>query len=99
MTGRDVEAELAALQRVQRRVGAIAFLAVAMHGVVGLAVVAHVVHGQGRASDAVLLLVMSAVVGVITCVVVRVILARPPVSVPWLVVGVAPSILGALWIW
>ncbi len=90
--------QLAALRRVQRRVGAIAFFAVAIHGVLGLIVVAEVVHREGRGSDAVLLLVMSGVFAVVTYVVVRLILAARLWSPPWIVVSVIPTVIGFVWV-
>lgn len=89
---------LDALRRVQRRVGAIAFFAVAIHGVLGLVVVAHVVEGEGRRADAVLLLVMSAVFAVVTYVVVRLILAAPVWSPVWLVLAMVPTVAGFVWV-
>ena len=94
---RDPAAELVALRRVQRRVGAIAFFAVAIHGVLGLIVVAHVVKGEDRGSDAVLLLVMSAVFAIVTYVVVRLILAAPLPS-PWIVFAFVPTVVGFFWV-
>lgn len=90
--------QLAALRRVQRRVGAIAFFAVAMHGVLGLIVVAHVVKGEGRDSDAILLLIMSGVFAVVTYVVVRLILAARLWSPAWIAVSVIPTIVGFFWV-
>jgi Kef-type K+ transport system membrane component KefB len=90
--------ELAALRRVQRRVGAIAFFAVAIHGVLGLIVVAHVVKGEGRDSDAVLLLAMSAVFAVVTYVVVRLILAARLWAPGWIALSVVPTVIGVLWV-
>ncbi|KQX73817.1 hypothetical protein [Aeromicrobium sp. Root472D3] len=91
-------AELAALRRVQRRVGAIAFFAVAIHGVLGLIVVAHVVKGEGRDADAVLLLVMSAVFAVVTYVVVRLILAARLWAPGWIALSVVPTVIGFVWV-
>ncbi|MCW2831276.1 MAG: hypothetical protein JWP31_1968 [Aeromicrobium sp.] len=89
--------QLAALRRVQRRVGAIAFFAVAIHGVLGLIVVAHVVKGEGRDDDAVLLLAMSAVFAVVTYVVVRLILGARLAS-PWAPVALLPTVIGVFWV-
>ncbi|MET1132378.1 MAG: hypothetical protein ABWX60_03025 [Aeromicrobium sp.] len=96
-TTRNTTAELAALRRVQRRVAAIAFFAVAIHGVLGLIVVAHVVHGQDRTGDAVLLLVMSAVFALVTFVVMRLILAATLRS-PWIVLAFVPTVVGFFWV-
>jgi len=97
MTTQTPAEQLAALRRVQRRVGAIAFFAVAIHGVLGLIVVAHVVKGEGRDSDAVLLLAMSAVFAVVTYVVVRIILAARVWS-PWAPLALLPTVVGLVWV-
>ncbi|AWB91076.1 hypothetical protein [Aeromicrobium chenweiae] len=88
---------LAALRKVQRRVGAIAFFSVAIHGVLGLIVVAHVVQGQGRSADAVLLLALSALFAVVTYVVVRVILGAKLMS-PWIPLAFLPTVVGLFWV-
>ncbi|MCL3817463.1 hypothetical protein [Aeromicrobium wangtongii] len=94
---RSTAEQLVALRRVQRRVAAIAFFAIAIHGVIGLVVVAEVVKGQGRASDAVLLLAMSAVFGVVTYVVTRLILGARVLS-PWLALAFVPTVVGIFWV-
>lgn len=98
MTPPTTAEQLIALRRVQRRVGAIAFFAVAMHGVLGLIVVAHVVKGEGRDADALLLLVMSGVFAIVTYVVVRLILAARVWSPAWIAVSVIPTIIGFFWV-
>jgi len=97
MHPRAPDDELAALRRVQRRVAAIAFFAVAIHGVLGLVVVAHVVKGEGRDSDAVLLLALSAVFALVTYVVVRLILAARVWSA-WLPLAFVPTVVGIFWV-
>ncbi|NRQ49459.1 hypothetical protein [Aeromicrobium stalagmiti] len=97
MTSPSPAEQLVALRRVQRRVGAIAFFAVAIHGVLGLIVVAHVVKGEGRDSDAVLLLVLSAVFAVVTYVVVRLILGARLVSA-WIPLAIVPTVIGFFWV-
>lgn len=89
--------QLVALRKVQRRVGAIAFFAVAIHGVLGLIVVAEVVKGEGRDADAVLLLVMSAVFAIATYVVVRLILGARLLSA-WIPLSLLPTIIGFFWV-
>lgn len=98
MTTQTPAEQLAALRRVQRRVGAIAFFAVAMHGVLGLIVVAHVVKGEGRDSDAILLLILSAVFAVVTYTVVRLILAARLWSPVWVALSIVPTIIGFFWV-
>ncbi len=83
--------ETQALDRVRRRVTAVAFLAVALHGVVGLIVVGAIVDGQGRHSDAIGLTVMSGVVALIICVATRAILGARPVHVVWLALSLVPT--------
>lgn len=91
--------ETAALRRVQRRTGAITFFAVAIHGVLGLVVVADVIARQGRQDGAVVLVVMSAVLAVAVSVVVRVILAAtPPFSWFWAAFSLVPSVVGLVWV-
>lgn len=89
--------QLVALRKVQRRVAAIAFFAVAIHGVIGLVVVAEVVKGEGRDSDAILLLVMSAVFAVVTYVVMRLILGAKMWSA-WAPLSLLPTIIGFFWV-
>lgn len=88
-------AETAALRTVQRRIVAIVFFAVAIHGVLGLVVVANIIEEQGRRGGAIVLVFMSAVLAVVVSVVVRVILAaRPYGSWPWMLLALVPSAAG-----
>jgi hypothetical protein len=96
--GQSPAEQLAALRRVQRRVGAIAFFAVAIHGVLGLIVVAHVVKGEARDSDAILLLVLSGVFAVVTYVVVRIILGARVWSPVWIPLSLVPTVIGFIWV-
>ncbi len=91
---RDRAAELAALRKVQRRVAAIGFFAVAVHGIIGLAVVGNIVDGQGRHGDAVVLTIMSGVLALITYAIIRTILQRGIWSL-WIVIAIAPSVIAA----
>ena len=86
------EHQAAALDRVRRRVAAIGFLAVAMHGVFGLIGVSYVLLDQDRRSDAALLTVMSGVVALIVCAATRAILGTRPFSIPWSLVSLAPTV-------
>jgi hypothetical protein len=92
---RDPAAELAALHKVQRRVAALGFFAVAMHGVIGLAVVAQIIDGQGRHSDAMLLVFMSGIFALVTYAVMRTILRKPLWSPAWLAVSLVPTVVAA----
>ena len=90
--------QLAALHTVQRRVGAIAFFAVAIHGVIGLIVVAHILIGQDRRSDAVILVMMSGVFAAVTYVGVRLILGKTLWSPAWMALAIVPTIGAILFI-
>lgn len=91
--------ETAALQRVRRRTTAICFFVVAIHGVVGLVVVADVIAGQGRRDGAIVLVVMSALLAVGISIATRAILAATPyLSWPWALVSLVPSGAGLLWV-
>lgn len=92
---RDRAAELRALRKVQRRVAAIGFFAVAVHGILGLAVVGNIVDGQGRHGDAILLTVMSGVLALITYGIIRTILQRGLWSPVWILVAIAPTVFAA----
>ncbi len=92
---RDRNAELVALRKVQRRVAAIGFFAVAVHGVLGLAVVGNIVDDQGRHGDAVMLTVMSGVFALLTYGVMRLILQRRLWSPLWIAVSLAPAVFAA----
>jgi len=89
---RDHAAELAALHTVQPRVGAITFFAVASHGVIGLAVVSHILDGRGRHSDALMLAFMSGVFALVTYAVIRTILGRRIWSPAWIIISLVPTI-------
>ena len=93
---RDHAAELAALHKVQRRVAALGFFAVAMHGVIGLAVVAQIIDGQGRHSDAVLLVFMSGIFALVTYAVMRAILRKRLWSPVWIAVSLVPTATAAV---
>lgn len=91
-------AKLAALNRVQRRVAAIGFFAVAEHGILGLIVVSSIIVDEpGRRGDAIGLLVMAAIVSTITYVVMRKILGGRLLS-PWILIAAAAPVLGFFWV-
>lgn len=92
---RDRAAELIALRKVQRRVAAIGFFAVAIHGILGLAVVGNIVDDQGRHGDAILLTVMSGVLAAITYGIIRTILQRPLWSPVWMLLAITPTAVAA----
>ena len=90
--------EAQALDRVRRRVTAIGFLAVASHGVFGLIGVSYVLLGQHRRSDAVLLTLMSGVVALIVCAATRAILGTRPLSIPWSIASLVPTVAAFIWL-
>jgi len=90
MTGRTAEA--VALDRVRRRVAAIGFLAVTIHGVLGLIGVSYVLLDEGRRSDAGLLTFMSGVVALVVCAATRAILGARPFSAVWSAVALVPTV-------
>ncbi|WP_332641853.1 hypothetical protein [Aeromicrobium sp.] len=92
---RDRATQLIALRKVQRRVAAIGFFAVAVHGIIGLAVVGNIVDGQGRHGDAILLTVMSGVLALITYGIVRTILQRGLWSPVWILIAITPTVIAA----
>jgi hypothetical protein len=90
--------EAAALVRVQRRVGAIGFFAIAVHGVLGVIGAAAVIDGQGRHTDAVLMTAFSGVISLIVYAVIRVILAARLWAPGWIVIALTPTVAGLVWI-
>ncbi len=89
---------LVALNRVQRRVAAIAFFTVAEHGILGLIVAASIIVDEpARRGDAIGLLVMATIVSIITYVAVRIILGGRLLS-PWILVAAAAPVLGSFWV-
>ncbi|WP_229054600.1 hypothetical protein [Aeromicrobium sp. Leaf350] len=99
LTREERALELAALNRVRRRVAAIGFLAIIGHGVIALPIVAHHLVDDGRTSDAVILLVLTVFVTTVAIVVSRLILGRKPMTFAWALVPVAVPLVAALWIW
>jgi hypothetical protein len=87
-----------ALNRVQRRVAAIGFFAVAVHAVFGLIGVAYVRENDGRHTDAVGLTVMSFVLAFIVYAVIRLLLGAKIWSPVWLVIALSPSIAALVWV-
>ncbi|AXT86603.1 hypothetical protein C6I20_16465 [Aeromicrobium sp. A1-2] len=88
----------ASLDRVRRRVTAIGFFAVAIHGVLGLIGVSYVLIDQGRHGDAILLLIMSAVIALIVCAATRAILGVRPFSALWSGVSLLPTVGALIWL-
>ena len=92
------EAEKASLVRVQRRIGAIAFFTVTVHGVLGVIIAAHIREGQGRHADAIGLLVMSCVIAAVIYTVTRVILGAKLWSPPWMLLAAVLPVAGFVWV-
>lgn len=91
--------ETQALDKVRRRVGAIVYFAVVIHGVLGLIGAADVmVDKPGRYDTAVGLLIMSGVCAVIMYVGIRLILGMRLFSPFWILVSALPTIIGAFWV-
>lgn len=91
-------AETASLHGVQRRVAAIGFFAVTVHGVFGVIGAAYVREGQGRHADAVGLTIMSGVIAVIVYSVVRIILGAKLWSPAWIVLALTPTAAAIIWV-
>ncbi|MGJ9421565.1 hypothetical protein [Aeromicrobium sp. CF3.5] len=97
-TSTDSTTKLLALNRVQRRVAAIGFFAVAEHGIIGLIVAASIIVDEpGRRGDAIGLLVMATIVSAITYVVMRLILGGRLVS-PWIAIAAIAPVVGFIWV-
>ncbi len=94
---RDVAREMKALDTVRRRVAAIGFFVITIHGVLGLIVVGHIVDGQGRHGDAIGLVIMSGVVALIQYAGCRIILAARLWSPVWILLSLVPTAFG-LWL-
>ncbi|RLV57147.1 hypothetical protein D9V41_00345 [Aeromicrobium phragmitis] len=95
----SVTDELESLDRVRRRVTAVGFLAIAIHAVIALPLLAQYVAEDGKNPEAVLMLVLTAFAGMLTAAVTRVILGRSPFSVLWLAVGLLPAAIGIYLTW
>lgn len=97
-TQTDTATKMVALNRVQRRVAAIGFFAVAEHGIVGLIVAASIIIDEpGRRGDAIGLLVMATIVSAITYVVMRLILGGRLLS-PWIAIAAIAPAAGFIWV-
>ena len=91
-------AETASLHRVQRRVAAIGFFAVAVHAVFALIGVAYLREEDGRHADAVGLAFMSGVLAVVVYGGIRLILGGKLWSPAWIVVALTPSVVAVGWV-
>jgi hypothetical protein len=91
---RDVAREMKALDKVRRRVAAIGFFVITIHGVLGLIVVGHIVDGQGRHGDAIGLVIMSGVVALIQYAGCRFILGARLWSPVWILLSLVPTAFG-----
>jgi uncharacterized membrane protein YoaK (UPF0700 family) len=83
------------IEQVQRWVVSFLILAVASFPLGALAAVSHTIVGEGRRSDAVLLLAVMAALGVLALAAIRLVHRRPPVSA-WLLCGLLPALAAAV---
>ena len=93
-TGRVSVRELS-IEQVQRWVVSFLILAVSSFPLGALAAVSHMIVEEGRRSDAVLLMAVMAVIGVLALAAIRLVHRRNPVS-PWLVCGLLPAVATAV---
>ena len=89
----------AALERVQRRVATSVFLSVAVHGVVALPIVAGIMHANGEEGNAIGMVVMTGIVGLLTVVAARFILGHKPFAPLWLALGILPLAAAIWYVW
>ena len=87
-----------ALRKVQQRVAAIGFFAVAIHGILGTVAASHIVDSEGRRGAAIAFLALSAVIGLLTCAGVRLILQRSLWAPAWIALSLLPAAAGAAWL-
>ncbi len=92
-----IDNDMESLEIVRRRVLAVGFLSIILHGVVALIWLGIVYRNDGRASDSFIMFFMSGVLAIITCVGTRVILKRAPWSTLWIAVSLAPTVIAVLW--
>ncbi|MFC5675809.1 hypothetical protein [Aeromicrobium endophyticum] len=83
------------IEQVQRWVVSFLILAVASFPLGALAAVSHTIVDEDRRSDAILLMVVMAALGVLALAAIRLVHRRPPVS-PWLACGLLPAVVTAL---
>lgn len=95
----DVDHELKSLDRVRRRVTVIGFLAVALHAVVALPLIAQHLAEEDRVAEAVMMLVLTALAGVLIVVVARLILGYQRFSLLWTIIGLLPLAIGIYLTW
>ncbi|NLC97477.1 MAG: hypothetical protein GX678_00150 [Actinomycetales bacterium] len=93
----ELSQDLNSLDVVRRRVLAIGFLTIVLHGVVALIWLGVIYRNDGRTSDSVIMFVMSAVVALVSYAVTRVILGQKIWSPIWILVSLAPTVIAVLW--
>ncbi|KHL18927.1 hypothetical protein CLV56_1267 [Mumia flava] len=98
LTSEERAIQMAALRKVQRRVAAIIFFGITIHGVAGCLGAAYVIEGQGRHGDAIAMTLMSGVVAALTYTGVRLILGRPLLSALWIPIALTPTAIGLAWL-
>lgn len=82
------------IEQVQRWVITFLVTAVSLFPLGALVAVGHTIDDKGRTSDAAILLVVMAMIGIVALVVIRLVHRRPPLS-PWVLCGVLPAIAAA----
>jgi hypothetical protein len=85
------------IEQVQRWVVTFLILAVASFPLGALTAVSHAIVADGRRGDAVLLLGVMVVLGVLALGVIQMVHRRPPLS-PWLLCGAIPAVVAAVFV-
>ena len=93
----EVSQDLNALDTVRRRVLAIGFLSIVLHGVVALIWLGIEYRNEGRASDSTIMFVMSGAIALVSYAVTQVILGKKLWSPVWIVIFMAPTFIAAFW--
>ena len=93
----EVSENLNSLDTVRRRISALTFLVITLHGVVALIWLGIIYRNDGRTSDSIIMFVISAVIALISCGVTRVILGKKIWSPLWIALSLSPTIVAVLW--
>lgn len=93
----EISNDLHALDTVRRRVLAIGFLSIILHGIAALIWLGMGYRGEDRGSDAVLMFVIAGVFTALAYLGTRLILAKPLWSPLWIAIFFAPLAIAILW--
>lgn len=93
----EVSENLNSLDTVRRRISALTFLVITLHGVVALIWLGIIYRNDGRTSDSIIMFVISAVIALISYGVTRVILGKKIWSPLWIALSLSPTIVAVLW--